>query len=243
MERQEPLGVVPLDVPEHGELHLPLAGIGRRSAAAIVDMTVLLAIAAFLLLAGGLSSALTNLDALIGPGMVAASFLLPAFGPLAFELLLGGQSPGKRLLDLRVISMDGVRASVGQLFLRNLVRLVDFLPFAYFVGLVATFASKRAQRLGDLVAGTLVIREDASALLELGLPPSVPHGHELAGIPETVLRAARLLLEPGRDLTPALREARRGEITGLVRRFRPDLAGESDEIIWARLRRAMRGEP
>lgn len=76
-----------------------------------------------------------------------------------FETLLSGRTLGKRLTGLRVVSTSGARVGWRASLLRNLLRTVDVLPSGYLVGLVAMIASPRAQRLGDLAAGTLVIRE------------------------------------------------------------------------------------
>jgi uncharacterized RDD family membrane protein YckC len=233
---------VHLDLPEHGQLQLPLAGMGRRGVAALVDLALLAFFGLFVVVAAAVLAGSTGMADLVGPGAIGLTFLLPVGGPLLFELVQSGQTPGKRMLDLRVISADGTPASAGQLFLRNVVRLVDFLPFGYFVGLVATFSSKRTQRLGDLVAATLVIREDAQALVELGLTSHTKVSQELHGIPEAVLRGARLLLDPMRDIEQVARHQRESEVAALVRRYRPDLVAESDEAIWTRLRRAL-GQP
>lgn len=108
---------------------------------------------------------------LAGPAVFATTALFPVVGPLLFELRWRGQTPGKRILELRVVARDGAAASAGQIVLRNALRVVDFLPFAYALAVAAIFASKQEQRLGDLVAGTLLVREDADGLLEyLGRP-------------------------------------------------------------------------
>jgi uncharacterized RDD family membrane protein YckC len=70
-----------------------------------------------------------------------------------------GQTLGKRVLGLRVVDAQGLRLQLFQIVLRNLLRLVDMLPIAYLVGGVAAFRSRKAQRLGDLAAGTVVARE------------------------------------------------------------------------------------
>jgi uncharacterized RDD family membrane protein YckC len=78
---------------------------------------------------------------------------------LIFETLFRGRTPGKRLTHLRVVSEDGRMLDWRQSLLRNLLRMVDSLPAGYLVGVVAMLISPRLQRLGDLVAGTIVIRE------------------------------------------------------------------------------------
>lgn len=78
---------------------------------------------------------------------------------VVFELLWNGQTPGKRVAGTRVVRLDGSPAGALAIVVRNLVRLIDFLPGAYGVGLLTMFIDRRSRRLGDLAAGTLVIRE------------------------------------------------------------------------------------
>ena len=90
--------------------------------------------------------------------------LLSYFGELLYfvfwELVSGGSSPGKRLVGLRVVRLDGLRVDARASWIRNLVRAVDVLPSTYVVGLTTMLISPRGQRLGDLAAGTLVVRLD-----------------------------------------------------------------------------------
>lgn len=249
-EPQLPGVIVRLDLPEHGQLNLPLAGVGGRALAALVDIFLL--VFASLLLALFLSLAVADqvLAAEIGmPAIIAALSLLPLLGPLYFELRWRGQTPGKRLLGLRVISVDGSVPSGGQLFLRNILRLVDFMPFGYLFGLIAMFVSARGQRLGDLVGGTLVIREDPRALEEVsgyagtgtGGTDTDAGAPELHGIPEGILRGAKLLLDPSRQLDPAVRRQRAADLASLIRQHRPDLAQEDDQRLLETIRRALEG--
>ncbi|MBC8187283.1 MAG: RDD family protein [Proteobacteria bacterium] len=96
---------------------------------------------------------------------------------LTFETLLRGRTPGKILTQLRVVSADGRVIGWRQSLLRNLLRMVDAMPAGYLVGIVAMLASPRTQRLGDLVANTVVIRErqdpGSDAALEETLAPEV----------------------------------------------------------------------
>jgi len=239
--------LVSLDLPEHGRLDLPLAGVGGRALAALIDFLLLVSVSFVAALAVSLAVADRVLAAEIGmPAIFTIVAMLPLFGPLLFELKWRGQTPGKRLLGMRVISVDGSVPSAGQLLLRNILRLIDFLPFGYLLGLVAMFISLRGQRLGDLVGGTLVVREDPRALEEVSgyadldateVPP------ELHGIPEAVLRGARLLLDPTRRLDPVVRRQRAADLAGLIRQHRPDLADEDDDQLLSRIHRALAESP
>ena len=77
----------------------------------------------------------------------------------AFEALWGGQTPGKRAVGLRVISVTGQPITTFDALLRNLLRIVDQMPGIYAVGVLSIFFTARNQRLGDLVAGTVVVQE------------------------------------------------------------------------------------
>ncbi|WP_222847181.1 RDD family protein [Pontiella desulfatans] len=78
---------------------------------------------------------------------------------ICLEWLWNGQTLGKRLLRLRVVDEGGHRLHFSQIVVRNLLRFVDSLPMFYFVGGVTTLFNARAQRLGDLAAGTVVVRQ------------------------------------------------------------------------------------
>jgi uncharacterized RDD family membrane protein YckC len=91
---------------------------------------------------------------------------------IGFELRWNGQTPGKRLAGLRVVRLDGAPAGVLEIVVRNLVRLVDLLPFFYALGAVVVLSNRHSRRLGDFAAGTLVIRtETARTAAQLATPP------------------------------------------------------------------------
>jgi uncharacterized RDD family membrane protein YckC len=156
-----------IDTPENIEFGYDIAGIGSRFLAAIID-TVLIGIAEIIiLLVVGLAvqslslaeSVLTAAGALLG-------FVVLWGYYVAFELAWNGQSPGKRLLGLRVVREGGRPITAIASIIRNLIRLVDFLPLLYGIGVVAMFVDRRSRRLGDLAAGVLVVRERAEVTLE-----------------------------------------------------------------------------
>jgi uncharacterized RDD family membrane protein YckC len=172
--------------------------------------------------------------------------LLPIVYPLVFEILWKGQTPGKRWVRLRVVGIGGAPASAAALTLRNALRLVDWLPLGYGAGTIAMFVSERDQRLGDLAAGTVVVREDQAAYQELTqeadeLRPAPP---ELRGIAPSVIEAARRLFDPARlrSLDPAVASWCRQETLRRVRASRPDLADRGDDELWAWLGRTLQGE-
>jgi len=155
--------VLVVETPENLELRLPLAGFGPRLVAQLVDNAILfavvmaailvLAVAAGLLVRGGGGA----LVVVIG---IIALVVFAMFGYWAlFEGFWNGQTPGKRVAGIRVIRRGGLPLTAREVVLRNLFRLVDMFPSYGFVGVVSFFATKHQQRLGDLVADTVVVRE------------------------------------------------------------------------------------
>ena len=145
-------------LPEGVTFSLPLAGPATRFLAWLLDLALTLA----LILA--LSAALRPLLALV-PGLgtgvsVLLLFAVPIFYGILFEGFWRGQTPGKRVLRLRVMDAGGLRLDFRQVVIRNLLRAVDILPQFYLVGGAACVFSRRAQRLGDLAADTVVVRSE-----------------------------------------------------------------------------------
>ncbi len=93
---------------------------------------------------------------------IALFFVLSIGYPILLEWLWSGQTVGKRVVGLRVIDEGGLGLKGTQIVVRNLMRAVDAIPAFYFVGGLACLLSKRSQRLGDLAAGTLVVRSPRS---------------------------------------------------------------------------------
>lgn len=92
------------------------------------------------------------------PGYLWIAFSVAAFVYFWVCEARWGQTLGKRLFELRVVRTDGGRVGAGAAFVRTVLRSVDFLPFAYLVAAIAVTTTARNQRLGDLAAGTVVVR-------------------------------------------------------------------------------------
>ena len=113
------------------------------------------------LLVGGFGA--VQLESLgVGPQLLLALLALVVFAIfwgyyIFFEAAWNGQTPGKRLLGLRVMRADGTPVALTEVAIRNLVRIVDFLPLAYGVGVLTMFFQPQSRRMGDLAAGTLVV--------------------------------------------------------------------------------------
>ncbi|HEX7055270.1 MAG TPA: RDD family protein [Burkholderiales bacterium] len=156
--------------PEGIELTLHLAGPVPRALAWAIDLVLRMALAFLLMLA-----ALPFGRAGIGFLLLSAFFvewLLPA----CFEAMWHGQTPGKRVMRLRVLNDDGTPLRWPGALTRNLLRAADFLPVAYGVGLIAMLANRDFKRLGDLAAGTVVVHdpEKRAAARQLADAPPVP---------------------------------------------------------------------
>ena len=154
-----------VETPEQVVVSYTLAGIGTRGAAALIDLLLMLVLTGTLWY--GVSSIPRLVPAFKGIGgrswvtavLVIGQFLILWGYFVTFEAIWDGQTPGKRLLGLRVVRNGGGGVDIGASAARNLIRFVDFLPFGYFIGMISVIANQRNQRLGDLVAGTIVVRE------------------------------------------------------------------------------------
>jgi uncharacterized RDD family membrane protein YckC len=152
-----------IETPEQIPLEFPLAGIGSRFLALAVDTAIQVAAGLLLFLlalwAVGLQPTPGPASMWVWAGMIIVTFLLQ-FGYFAFfEAVWNGQTPGKRALDLRVIKDSGRPITVYDAVSRNLLRIVDSLPGIYAVGIASALFSSRNKRLGDYVAGTVVVHE------------------------------------------------------------------------------------
>ncbi len=175
-----------VDTPENVVFGYEVVGIGSRFIAALIDSLIILVLQGVAALGFGFIL-LTAFEVESLEAWITAVYLLLAFALLwgyyiFFELLWNGQSPGKRWNGLRVIRQDGTPITLTESIIRNLIRIVDFLPGFYGLGLVVMFADQRARRLGDLAAGTLVVREQEQVTLEslkAAPPVNLPLIHDL----------------------------------------------------------------
>lgn len=165
MKDQEDYLSIP--TPENIAFGYPLAGIGSRFIAALADTALILAAQAIILALSALLAVPLSDRGLTGfllavLGLISFGFLWGYY--IFFEMIWNGQSPGKRLTGLRVIRTDGAPISLAESAIRNLVRYIDFLPLFYGIGVIVMFVDSRARRLGDLAAGTLVVREKGAPI-------------------------------------------------------------------------------
>jgi len=187
-------------------LDLPLASVGTRAMAHLIDLAVLfliqvLVLAAFTLSLSSLSDAVHDIAV---AAVVVASFLLFWGYFVACELLMQGQTPGKRVMGLRVVGRDGAAVDPVASMIRNLLRYADFLPGFYGVGVVAMLASARSQRVGDLAAGTVVVREARGGAAGRVRWPAALGAKDVALLEAWVSRAPHLLPEKRAEMAEGL---------------------------------------
>jgi uncharacterized RDD family membrane protein YckC len=159
--------ILVIETPERVPLHFALASIGNRFLACAVDHTIqvfsiaIIAIA-FTILANysSFGDQLSNAPKWVYAILIVVIFLLMTSYFAFFEWLWNGQTPGKRWLKLRVIREDGRPITFFEAAVRNLLRDFDIMPAPFYsIGLISVFASSKDQRIGDMVAGTVVVRE------------------------------------------------------------------------------------
>jgi uncharacterized RDD family membrane protein YckC len=229
---------LPIATPEGVEMSLTLAGPGSRFVSAIVDVLIqagiLIAVAIVLGIAG---------DAGLGGGGGAVlvwsviSFLVVTTYDIFFEVLNSGRTPGKRLNGLRVVRVQGYPVGFLTSAIRNILRPIDFLPSAYLLGAIVVLATRKNQRIGDVVAGTLVVRERPAVVRDLPAATPRPDADrpyapwDTSRITAEEVAAVRAFLErrdalDGRaraQLAQTLAERLRPKVTGVP----PELRGES----------------
>jgi uncharacterized RDD family membrane protein YckC len=153
-----------IDTPELVSIEMPLAGIGSRFVALLVDYLIwgagLLVLALlFLIFVPGIR-AFSRISGQWATAIAIFIAFLVNWGYFTlFEAFGNGRTPGKRVAGIRVIQRSGRAIGLFESMARNFVRYVDQVPFFYAVGVITMFATRQHQRLGDLAAGTLVVRD------------------------------------------------------------------------------------
>ncbi|HEV2884549.1 MAG TPA: RDD family protein [Pyrinomonadaceae bacterium] len=159
--------VLIIETPERVPLHFALASIGNRFIACAIDhslqvLSIILMIIAFTILANvsSFGEELSNAPKWVKALLIVVVFLIFSAYFAFFEWIWNGQTPGKRLLKLRVIREDGRPITFWEAAVRNLLRTFDMMPAPFYsIGLISVFLSLSDQRVGDVVAGTVVVRE------------------------------------------------------------------------------------
>jgi len=163
-----------ISTPENVDLHLELAGLGNRIWAAFIDqMVIILLIVSVVIVGAALALMVENMQMLDRDAktmvyyylvgiLIFACFIITFGYFIYFEGVWRGQTPGKRLTNIRVIEANGQPVNWSSVFIRNLLRVVD--SGLMFIGILPMLADKNERRFGDFAAGTLVIRERVQPL-------------------------------------------------------------------------------
>jgi uncharacterized RDD family membrane protein YckC len=179
-----------IDTPENVSFGYAVAGIGSRFIATLIDSFILgvLLIGLNIVIAvalAALSENASSFDQNLGSpednwvaGLLIAIYALLNFAIwwgyyMLFEWIWHGQTIGKRTARIRVVRVDGAPLSFVPVAVRNLVRIIDFMPFGYGVGVVTMFCNSQSRRLGDFAAGTLVVKDEGDVTIE-ALMAAVP---------------------------------------------------------------------
>ncbi len=222
---------IAVETPEHVSIAFDLAGAGSRAMAAMIDYLI---VAAILVTLGVIAAILPELNsAVAGLGLAVWTFLLFAMQSgyfFLFEWLGRGRTPGKRIIGLRVVRIDGTPITVESAALRNVLRVVDLQPgFTAMLGLGMIAGLPRSQRIGDLVAGTIVVRD----LVGEAVPESVAVG-SLQG--RAVLNAEQFaLLDRYVERRPSLSDVARRRLASRV----AESLGHPRGVDWDLSRRAL----
>ncbi len=214
--------VLIIETPEQTPLEYELAGVGSRFIAILIDTLYQFVLAVLLLLIFLFIAAVVGGgDRGAAPGeipravwafaMLTLAMFVLQFGYFTlFEALTAGQTPGKRRMGLRVIHASGRPMVAHEAVARNLLRIIDGMPAVYGVGLIAIMMSARRQRLGDLLAGTVVVHErtyDSAPFgwaLASGAAP-VPGGGRQDVLTAEELRVVEAFLQRRDELDPLVR--------------------------------------
>jgi uncharacterized RDD family membrane protein YckC len=194
--------VITLATPEGVELELSLAGAGSRLIAGAIDLiaqgVLVVALLIGLLALGALGLALFSIT----------SFLVLFAYDVLFEVLGGGQTPGKRISGLRVVRSDGSPVDLRASAVRNIARLIDGPPFSYMPTLIGILVTKKNQRPGDLAGDTVVIRTTRTRRRRRARSPqpsriaAAPADWDVSGITPAELAVVRRFVERRDTLAP-----------------------------------------
>jgi uncharacterized RDD family membrane protein YckC len=219
--------------PEGVELSLTLAGVGSRCAAALIDLAIeIVLIVAVTILARSAGNGFG-----IAIGAIGAFLIVVAYDVL-FEVFAGGQTPGKKANGLRVVRSQGQPIEFVSSSIRNVMRVIDFLPTAYLIGISSILATRRNQRLGDLAADSIVVRERKASITPpvWNRPPPLPTAPtggmlDVSLVTADEVAAIRHYLERRSQLDEPIR---RDIAQTMAERLRPKVGGAPDDL---------RGEP
>lgn len=209
-----------VETPEHVRFHHQLAGPARRGLAYLVDLLVRAGFMLFLTIVALIAGVAADLELRgLSFGVWAVVYFAVEWGYyVLFETIWSGRSPGKKALRLRVITDTGRPLHYLDSILRNLLRAADLLPNLYALGLVVMGRDRRFRRLGDMVAGTIVVVEERHDVAGPLFIHPAPSPQELSALPQRIPISGDELesLELYLRRVPRLHPARASELAEIV---------------------------
>ncbi len=161
--------------PEAVSISYVVAGIGSRFAAALLDMIIEVVLLVLILVGATELAPFTSAGSTIATVLAITLLFLLIWGYyLLFEAFWNGQTPGKSALRIRVIKTSGHPIGFTESAIRNLLRLADWLPSFYAIGVITMFVNRESRRLGDLAAGTVVVKVPKRLRPSTALPHAMP---------------------------------------------------------------------
>jgi uncharacterized RDD family membrane protein YckC len=214
---------VTLATPEGVALELILAGLGSRFLARLLDTVIQLAV--ILALALGVAAG-SDRPGFFTAVVIVLVFLIVFAYDIAFETLNHGRTIGKQAAGIRVVGPTGEPVRFLASAVRNIARILDFLPGLYLIGTISIIATARDQRVGDLAAGTLVVRERFPGMTRAPAPITVSAGAvatwDVSAVGAEEMQAVRQFLDRRLELTGP---ARSYFAADLANRLAPRVAG------------------
>jgi len=221
-----------VETPEGVDLVMTPAGVCPRAFAYLIDVTIR-SVVLFIL------GVLFSFAGDVGRGfMLMSVFLAEWFYPVAFEIFNDGVTPGKKSMGLKVLHDDGTPLSFSSSMLRNLLRVVDFMPVLYGAGLVSMASHPQFKRLGDLAAGTVVVYQDKDTSRQ---GSGAGDESESFTLPLEISRLSvtqqKLIVEFG-ERADGLSRARQAELAAILKPMIDSGGAMSDEAVIALLKQS-----
>ena len=232
------------------DITLDIAGAGSRSYAFVIDwhIRLLLALAwlgtawLWVRIYGSVVAPRVSSSRLMSLLVAAPALVIYLFYHPLLEVLMRGRTPGKRMAGVRIVMRNGATPGIGALLIRNIFRLVDSLPFFYVVGLGSCLITEQKVRIGDLAAGTVLVRHSEAAATTLAqLGSMVTH----SGLAPVLVELMHDLLERWDSLAAGKRDELARSILAQVDGTAPaaELAALSDRQLLQRLRELLASGP
>jgi uncharacterized RDD family membrane protein YckC len=237
----DPIEKLTIDTPEQVDLEYPLAGLGSRFLGVLYDSLVQLVIFIVFSLISAFALPGTVWDTpskWLAALLILCSFCLYWGYFAAFEALWNGQTLGKRQAGIRVIKDTGRPITPFEAIARNLVRVIDLIPGFYAVGAITMALNKRNRRLGDFVAGTVVVHDRKADENQViwSVPSDYGSTWDISGITDSDLQVIEAFLERRLDIPLDVRHAtaqRLADVYAARLKLAPEARGSNEDLLEA----------